>query len=203
MAFDPDLALIVPRIARTSMRVISALTVAGMMSSCAMPALAPSSLLDRFEWHLLPVPFFPDDSDQCGPVALASILAYWGKPSEPADLRKEIYLPAIRGTLPTDLVMAARKRGFDTTSYQGSLSNLITEIDAGHPLIALLDSGFWIFSQGHFVIITGYDPLREGVYIHSGTSADVFMRYERFLAGWDKTNRWTLRAVMPEKGISR
>ena len=55
----------------------------------------------------LNVPFFPDDEDQCGPATLASMLTYWGIPSDPRMLKDEIYLRRLRGTLPIDLLLAA------------------------------------------------------------------------------------------------
>jgi len=168
---------------------------AGTIISCAGPGAPDAPLPFKSEGRRLAVPFFPDDSDKCGPVAVASLLAYWGKPARPRELQEEIYLPTIRGSLPVDLLTAAKARGLDATSYRGSLSNIITEIDAGHPLIALLDSGHWVFSQGHFVVITGYDALREGVYIHSGMKAYSFMSYDRLVTTWNKTDRWTLRVT--------
>jgi ABC-type bacteriocin/lantibiotic exporter with double-glycine peptidase domain len=175
---------------------MSCAVAAGTMMSCAVPVGTPHTPLPyKSEARHLAVPFFPEDSDQCGSVALASILAYWGKPAQPGHLRDELYLPAIRGSLPLDLLTAAKARGLDATSYRGNLSNVISEIDAGHPLIVLLDSGHWIFSQGHFLVITGYDALREGVYVHSGMNADLFLPYERLLNPWNKTNRWTLRVI--------
>jgi hypothetical protein len=174
----------------------------GTMMSCAVPVGFPLAPLpyNKSDVQRLAVPFFSDDSDKCGPVALASILAYWGKSAPLRDLQEEVYLPAIRGSLPMDLLTAAKARGLDATSYRGSLSNIIDEINEGHPLIILLDSGHWIFSQGHFVVITGYDALRGGVYVHSGTSADVFIPYERLLTPWIKTDRWTLRVIPANQG---
>jgi len=174
---------------------------AGTFISCAVPVGSPHAPQPyKSEVRRLAVPFFPDDSDKCGPVAIASILAYWGKPAQPRDLQEKVYLPAIHGSLPVDLLIAAKARGLDATSYRGSLSNIIAEIDAGHPLIALLDSGHWIFSQGHFVVITGYDALRGGVYVHSGPSADLFIPYERLVVPWNKTDRWTLRVIPANQG---
>ena len=164
--------------------------------SCAVPmGPPPTPLSSNSEVRRLAVPFFPDNSDKCGPVALASILAYWGKPAPLQDLQEEVYFPALHGSLPMDLVTAATSRGLDATTYQGSLSNIIAEINEGYPLIALLDSGHWIFTKGHFVVITGYDALNGGVYVHSGTSEDLFIPYERLFAPWNKTGRWTLRVI--------
>ena len=141
------------------------------------------------------VPFFPDDTDQCGPATLASVLTYWGITTDPATLKEEIYLPRLKGTLPLDLLLAAQARGLTADIYQGSLDNVKAELDAGHPLVALVNLGYAIFPQGHFVVITGYDDQRRGVYVHSGLERDQFLPYERFLQSWDKTGRWTLLIV--------
>jgi len=175
--------------------VILCTTFAGATISCAGPDRAGSPLPYQSESRRLAVPFFPDNSDKCGPVAVASLLAYWGHPARPRELQEEVYLPTIRGSLPMDLLTAVKARGLDAISYRGSLNDIIAEIDDGHPLIALLDSGHWVFSQGHFVVITGYDALRRGVYVHSGTSAHSFIPYADLLATWNKTDRWTLRVI--------
>lgn len=147
------------------------------------------------------VPFFPDDTDQCGPATLASVLTYWGIPTNPWTLKEEIYLPRLKGTLPIDLVLAAQSRGLKAEIYQGSLDNLQSELAQGHPVVALLDLGFAIFPQGHYVVVTGYDDQRRGVYVHSSLDKDVFVSYERFLPGWDKTGRWTLLVTPSERRL--
>jgi Peptidase_C39 like family len=138
------------------------------------------------------VPFFPDDTDQCGPATLASVLTYWGIQTDPRTLKKEIYLPKLKGILPLDLLLAAQARGFKAEIYRGSLDDLKSELKEGRPLVALLDLGVAIFPQGHYVVVTGYDDQRQGVYVHSSLEKDVFIPYEQFLQSWDKTGRWTL-----------
>ncbi len=139
------------------------------------------------------VPFFPDDTDQCGPATLAGVLAYWGVPSSPEALKEETYTPRLGGTLPIDLLLAVQARGLQTEGASGSLDTLKAELDANHPVVALLNLGWAVFPQGHYVLITGYDERRQGVYMHSGLSRDVFVPYARFLADWEKTGRWMLR----------
>ena len=147
------------------------------------------------------VPFFPDDTDQCGPATLASVLTYWGISTDPLALKREIYLPRLKGTLPLDLLLAAQARGLKAEIYEGSLDNVKAELDAGHPLVALLDLGFVIFPQGHYVVVTGYDDRRQSVYVHSSLKKDVFVPYERFLRSWDKTGRWTLLVTPSESRL--
>jgi ABC-type bacteriocin/lantibiotic exporter with double-glycine peptidase domain len=152
---------------------------------------------DRSErYRLLDVPFFPDDTDQCGPATLASVLTFWGVPADPARVRDAVYTAKLKGSLPIDLLIAAQARGLTAEAYQGTLGSLLAELDAGRPLIAFLDLGFFVFKQGHYVVVTGYDTEREGLFAHSGTHRNLFVPYAEFLRKWDRTGRWTLR-LMP------
>jgi len=69
--------------------------------------------------RLTGVPFFADDTDQCGPASLASVLNYWGIPSDPVTLRNETYLPKLRGSLPIDLLIAAESRNMKVKCIAG------------------------------------------------------------------------------------
>jgi hypothetical protein len=144
------------------------------------------------------IPFFPDDTDQCGPATLASVLTYWGIPSDPRALKDEIYIRRLRGTLPIDLLLAVRARGLRAEVVGGTYTTLRAELDAGRPVVALLNLGWAVFPQGHYVVITGYDERRRGLYVHSGLSRDVFVPYARFHADWEKTGRWILRIWPPD-----
>lgn len=148
------------------------------------------------------VPFFPDDTDQCGPATLASLLTYWGIPSDPPSLKGQIYTSRLRGTLPMDLLLAAQARGLQAAGSNGTLETLKVELDADRPVVALLNLGWIIFPQGHYVVITGYDERRQGVYMHSGLARDLFVPYEQFLANWNKTGRWMLRVQPTERRVN-
>lgn len=146
--------------------------------------------------HLV-VPFFSDNTDQCGPATLASLLTYWGISSDPRTLKGEIYLRRIRGTLSIDLLLAAQSRGLQAEGMGGTLAQIKIELAADHPVIALLNLGWASYPQGHYVVVTGYDEHRQGMYVHSGSARDVFVPYTLFLAKWEKTGRWMLRIRPP------
>lgn len=148
------------------------------------------------------VPFFPDGSDQCGPATLASVLTYWGIPSEPAVLKAEMYRSQLGGTLPIDLLLAAQARGLQTEVSSGTLEKLKAELDAHHPVVALLNLGWVVFPQGHYVLITGYDEQQQGVYMHSGLARDLFVPYKQFFSNWGKTGRWMLRLQPMERHVT-
>ena len=77
---------------------------------CAGQSREVGELHDHGLLHVA-VPFFADDTDQCGPAVLASVLTYWGFRTDPVALKEEIYLPRLKGTLPLDLMLAAQARG--------------------------------------------------------------------------------------------
>lgn len=141
----------------------------------------------------LNVPFFPDDADQCGPATLASMLTYWGIPSDPRTLKDEIYLRRLRGTLPIDLLLAAQARGLQAEGAGGTLDRMKTELAADRPVVALLNLGWTFYPRGHYVVVTGFDEQQQGVYLHSGMARDVFVPYPVFLNNWEKTGRWMLQ----------
>lgn len=145
--------------------------------------------------HLQKVPFFPDETDQCGPATLAGVLSFWGTQVEPGSLKPEVYLEKVKGSLSIDLLLTARRHGFQVETYAGDWERIKSEIEAGHPLIAFVNFGSTIFSRGHYVVITGYDEGKQGIYINSGLTADRFMSYDEFIKGWEKTGRWTLKIL--------
>jgi ABC-type bacteriocin/lantibiotic exporter with double-glycine peptidase domain len=147
----------------------------------------------------LQVPFFPDRTDQCGPSALQSVLTYWGHAVDPATLKDEVYIAHLKGSLSMDLLLAAQKAGLKAELYEGNLTNLKAEVRAGHPLIAFLNRGTRLLPLGHYVVVTGFDDARQGVYVHSGTQRDAFMSYGKFERMWNLTDRSTLLVLPPEQ----
>src|SRR6266705_3321071 len=54
--------------------------------------------------------------------------------SDPVTLKGQIYSSRLRGSLPIDLLLAAQAHGLIAESYKGSLDNVRSELEAGHPL---------------------------------------------------------------------
>ncbi len=145
------------------------------------------------------VPFFPDDTDQCGPSVLASVLQFWGKDVSPEQLKSEVYVQRLRGSLPMDMAPALQAHGLATHLIAGSFEDVKSALRAGRPLIAYLDFGTRAHPIGHYVVITGYDDRRRGLYIHSAKNKDKFASYRRFNRGWSDTDHWLLLA---EPGVA-
>jgi ABC-type bacteriocin/lantibiotic exporter with double-glycine peptidase domain len=147
----------------------------------------------------LAVPFFPDDSDQCGPSVLASVLTYWGRPESPANLRRELYRARLKGALTVDLLLAAQGRGFAAEMAEDGLGRIRAELDAGRPVIAFLDVGMTVLAVGHYIVITGYDDGGRRFFAHSGMSRDKAITYDKFEKQWKAAGQWALLIQPPLK----
>ncbi len=141
------------------------------------------------------VPFFPQEQFQCGPASLAGVLQYWGLPVLPEEIAEEVFSKSAGGTLTIDMVIYPRGKGFSVNQYRGNLNDIEEHIERGHPLIVLVDYGFWSIKQYHFMIIVGYDE--GGLIAHSGKEPQKYIQQKDFLVSWEKTENWTL-LIMPE-----
>jgi len=142
------------------------------------------------------VPFFPQEAFQCGPASLAGLLNYWGILVTPEDIASEIYSPSARGTLTIDLILYAGKKGLKASAYKGSIKDIRDKIDSGFPLIVMVDYGFWMVKQNHFMVVLGYD--KYFVVAHSGRERLKVISIKDFMKSWERTKFWTL-IVTPQR----
>ncbi len=140
----------------------------------------------------LNVPFYSDTTDQCGPATLAGVLSYWGKRVTPEQLKKEMYVAKLHGTLPMDLMLTAQAHGLTSDMVKGSLALLRAELSAGRPVLAMLDTGISLVQVHHYVIVTGIDDARGGILAHSAGKEDKFFTFKKFLRQWEKADYWAM-----------
>lgn len=143
---------------------------------------------------LLKVPFFSDDGR--GPAALASVLSFWETPTEPKDIKGHALDRPRYGAFPRGLLLAAQERGMQARSFQATIDDVRKEIKLGHPVVAYLRLASWIAPKECFVVITGFDDARGGLYVHSRRGANRFWDYGSFVSKWERTGRWAI-LVMP------
>jgi ABC-type bacteriocin/lantibiotic exporter with double-glycine peptidase domain len=153
----------------------AALAAAAALAACAGPTRAPEGVR-------LNVPYFT--GGPCGPAAMASVMTFWGEPTDPERLGARRCEE--RGTLPADLLVAAQGQGLQARSFQATVQDVRDELRLGHPIVAYLKS--------RFVVVTGFDDSRGGFFVH-GDSADGFVPYGRFMERWERTGRWALLLV--------
>lgn len=136
------------------------------------------------------VPFYPQEDYQCGPASLAGVLNYWGVGVTPEEIAKEIYSASAKGTLNIDMLIYANKKGIHALQYAGGWDDLKTKINNGYPMIVLIDYGFSIYQENHFMVVVGYND--DGIIANSGKTEKMFIDKGKFLKAWKRTNYWTL-----------
>jgi hypothetical protein len=138
----------------------------------------------------LDVPFFPQDRYQCGPAALATMLASQNVPVTPEQLVPRVYLPEREGSLKVELVAAARQYGMLVYPLEPDLADILAEIDAGHPVLVMQNLGFDWFPQWHFAVVIGYDRSQESLILHTDTRRANRQPISVFYRTWNRAGRW-------------
>lgn len=130
------------------------------------------------------VPFVRQTPGTCGPVALASVMAYYGAPVELEAVVRATYTPAFKGALISDLENFARARGFHTELKQADSALIRDAIERGRPVIVLVDFGVWVVSRPHYLVVTAYDE--SGFTAHSGYRAAEHFSFQKFERLWKR-----------------
>ncbi len=143
------------------------------------------------------VPFYPQASYQCGPAALATVLNYQGIPTQPEDLVDKVYIPALKGSLQLEMIVTAR--GFGLLSYKLSpqLTALVSEIDAGHPVLVLQNLSYNWWPQWHYAVAVGYDLDEGEITLRSGTYRNYGISMATFERTWQRSNYWAYVILKP------
>lgn len=177
------------------------LLVCALLAGCATPpqtarlAARPADLPARVE--LAHVPFFPQDAYQCGPAALATVLAAAGVPATPEALVPQVYLPARRGSLQLELMAAARRHGTVPYVLAPSLESLLAEVAAGHPVLVLQNLALAWYPKWHYAVIVGYDLDRAELILRSGRERRHVVPLALFERTWRRGEHWALVALPP------
>jgi tetratricopeptide (TPR) repeat protein len=155
----------------------------------------PPELHSRVE--LADVPFFPQSEYQCGPAALATVLAAAGVKITPDELVPQVYLPERKGSLQVEMLAAARRHGLVSYQLAPRLEDLLREIAAGTPVILLQNLGL---SDGwHYAVAVGYDYERGEVILRSGLEQREVLPFTVNELVWKRSGYWAMVAVPPDR----
>jgi hypothetical protein len=146
------------------------------------------------------VPFYPQDDYQCGPAALAMVLAWSGISISPGELVPETYTPGKQGSLQSALVAGARRHGRIAYPFSGP-DMLFAEIAAGRPVIVLLNLAFSWYPKWHYAVAIGYDRNSGTVTLHSGTQAAEQLSFRVFHNVWKRSEYWGLSILPPSDTV--
>lgn len=142
-------------------------------------------------------PFFPQVEHQCGPSALATVLSASGLPVVPGDLAPEVYLPALRGSLQPELLASARRRDRLPYLLPPTSDAIVSQLAAGIPVLVLQKLGAGPWPGWHYAVVVGYDVDTQVFLLRSGTERRLEMPAGRFLATWDRAERWAIVVLQP------
>lgn len=175
-----------------------------LLAGCAQ--LVPQTLALRTDWpagvpqavELAGVPFFPQDEYQCGPAALATLLAHSGLSVTPEALVPQVYLPARQGSLQLELLAAARRHGRVSYVLAPRYADLLREVAAGHPVLVLQDVGA-LTTEWHYAVVNGFDYATGTVYLRSGMQPRQAMSFTAFERSWIQSGYWAMVVVPPSR----
>ena len=144
------------------------------------------------------VPFVPQAAYQCGPAALAMVLAWIGHPVHSDALAGRVFSRARQGSLPTDMTSAARRHGL--VAYPiSTLRAVVTEVAAGNPVIVLQNLGSPDRPRWHYAVVVGYDLVRDQIILRSGLTSREVSSVASLERTWAPSGRWGLLVLSPRK----
>ncbi len=149
--------------------------------------------------ELSDVAFYPQTQDQCGPAALATVLDHAGIVRSLSQLEADVYVPQRQGSLPLEMLGAARRAGVVPYVLQGEQHVLWREVAAGHPVVVLQNLRWDWWPVWHYAVLVGYDHEAGTVTLRSGDEKRLLMPITDFEESWAKASHWAFVALQPEQ----
>jgi hypothetical protein len=155
----------------------------------------PASLDIPRKVELTEVPFHPQGEYQCGPASLAMTLEWSGVKITPDQLKPEVYTPSREGSLPSDMIGAARRHG--RVAYPvNQIEDVLKEVGGGHPVIVLQRIRSLFQFNWHYAVVIGYDLDHREIILHSGEEVREVLTIDEFENTW---GHWGLITLSPQK----
>lgn len=177
-----------------------------LLAAAGCAQMVPQTVALRSGWpagvaqtaEISSVPFFPQDEYQCGPAALATVLAHTGVPVTPEPLVDQVYVPARRGSLQLEMLAAARRHNRVAYVIAPRYGDLLREVEAGNPVLVLQDVGA-LTTQWHYAVVNGFDYPSGSVYLRSGTTRRLETSFTAFERSWMKSGYWAMVVTRPDR----
>lgn len=143
------------------------------------------------------VPFYPQETHQCGPAALAMVLGAGGTHMTPQNIALQVYLPGREGSLQVEMLAATRRNGLLAYELAPSLNDLLAEVAAGSPVVVLQNLALSWYPIWHYAVVVGYDLQREEIILRSGLERRQVMPLTTFEHTWERARYWAMLALPP------
>jgi tetratricopeptide (TPR) repeat protein len=147
--------------------------------------------------ELTQTPFFPQKKFQCGPAAMATVLAASGADTTPDALTASLYIPARRGSLQVEMLATPRSFARLALTLPRNPDSIVAELEAGRPVLVLHNYGLPFWPRWHYAVVVGYDPRADVFVLRSGEKQRQRMRTRRFMVAWHYGGRWAMVVLRP------
>ncbi len=147
--------------------------------------------------ELVDTPFYAQESDQCGPSALAAVLGASGVNVSPASLKSRIYIPGREGSLQIELLAATRAHGRIPYRIEPQVTALLNALQDEHPVLVLQNLGTGVMPVWHYAVVVGYLPDEQQFVLRSGDRERHKMRVSRFIRSWQRSDYWAFVVLTP------
>jgi hypothetical protein len=145
------------------------------------------------------VPYFAQAPFHCGPAALATVLVDLGlRDVTPETLAEGVFLPSRQGSLQLEMLSAARRTRAVPTQLPSQLQALLVELQAGTPVVVLLNLGLSWVPAWHYAVAVGYDVRSAPqMILRSGDVRRDVMPMATFEHVWARASHWAVVVKRP------
>jgi tetratricopeptide (TPR) repeat protein len=186
---------------QVSARGIAAVFLLAWLGGCATPQTQAllktnSSQLPQ-QAELSEVPFYPQETHQCGPASLAMVLDSGGAKVTPQELTSQVYLPGREGSLQVEMLAAARRNGMLAYELAPKLDDVLAEVASGTPVVVLQNLALSWYPIWHYAVVVGYDLPRGEIVLRSGLERRQVLPLTTFEHTWERAGYWAMLALPP------
>ncbi len=172
----------------------------GWLAACASP-FDPDERLS-FEAptraQVAGVPLIKQEDFFCGPASIAMVMQWAGADVTQQDVAALAFSPGAGGTYLADMIGSSRRLGQLATEIS-DFDQLLTEVNAGHPVIVFQNLGLGVLPVWHYGVVTGYDFDKDEIYLNSGQLDQMIMEFAVFERTWRRGDYWGLVVLPPDQ----
>lgn len=169
------------------------------MAGCALnpPLRLTDAAVTGAAVRLADVPFHPQQAHHCGPASLLSLLEASGIAASYERVVERVYLPGLEGSLQVEMLAASRQFGRIAYSLPPEPAAVLAEVEAGRPVLVLLNRGLPGRPVWHYAVVVGFEPRRNRLLLHTGRRAWSRQPARAWLRRWDWAGRWAMVLLRP------
>ncbi len=144
----------------------------------------------------LPV-FVQQHADLCAPAALATVLNGAGRQVAESALTQATYIPQRHGALSLEMLAAVRRQGLLALPLAPDMGTLLDQLDAGRPVLVLMNLALPFWPRWHYAVISGWDPRRREWLLHAGKKHLLRLPMPVFERVWLRAGGFAMIVVDP------